>query len=283
LVTEKVESQIRLTDLNDLGIDDLIGTGTSTFYDSHTNRIKNIAHAVELLNGVLVAPDEVFSAIKFAGPFTLENGYLPEEIIKGDRIVKEVGGGMCQIGTTLFRMAMNSGMDILERHNHSLVVNYYADPINKNPGTDAALYDPFLDLKFKNDTGGYLLLQAKIDYKKQILTFSLWGKSDGRFGSYTSPLVSKWIPAGEPKEVVSSELAPGEEKCQNAFRGAISSFIYTRFTSTSEKIDRVFTSNYRPLPKLCLVGPSLVSTSTPSEETIDVTTTPDSEIILESL
>jgi len=193
----------------------------------------------------------------------LENGYLPEEIIKGDRIIKEVGGGMCQIGTTLFRMAMNAGMDITQRHNHSLVVSYYADPVNKNPGTDAALYDPFLDLKFKNDTDGYLLLQTNIDYKKQMLTFSLWGKVDGRYGHYTPPLVSRWIPAGEPQEVLSPELKPGEVKCQNAFRGAISSFTYTRFTSSSEKIERVFTSNYRPLPKLCLVGPAL-PTSTPS-------------------
>ena len=263
LVTEKVESDIKLKEVNDLGITGLFGSGTSTFYDSHTNRIKNIAHAVELLNGVLIPPGEVFSAIKYAGPFTAENGYLPEEIIKGDRIIKEVGGGMCQIGTTLFRMAMNSGMDITERYNHSLVVSYYADPVNKNPGTDAALYDPFLDLKFKNDTDGYLLLQTKIDYKKQILTFSLWGKLDGRYGSYTSPLVSRWIPAGEPKEVISEELAPGETKCQNAFRGAVSSFTYTRFTSSSDKIERVFTSNYRSLPKLCLVGPALI-TSTPS-------------------
>jgi len=72
---------------------------------------------------------------------------------------------MCQIGTTLFRMAMNSGMDITARSNHSLVVSYYADPVNHNPGTDAALYEPILDLKFKNDTGHYLLLQTSIDYK----------------------------------------------------------------------------------------------------------------------
>lgn len=267
LVVEKTKTEINLGDINDMGVNKLIGTGFSTFLDSHNNRIKNIARAVELLNGVLIPPGETFSAVKYAGPFTLENGFLPEEIIKGDKIIKEVGGGMCQIGTTLFRMAMNAGMDITERHNHSLVVSYYADPVNKNPGTDAALYDPFLDLKFVNDTGGYLLLQTKIDYKKQMLSFSLWGRDDGRSGSYTHPLVSKWIPAGEPKEVVSPELKPGEVKCQNAFRGAISSFVYTRFTSTSEKIERTFTSVYRALPKLCLVGPSEVASSTlPLEE-----------------
>ena len=280
LVVEKTESDLKMDQTNDLGITEIIGTGVSTFLDSHSNRIKNIAHAVERLNGTLIAPDEEFSAVKYAGPFTSENGYLPEEVIKGDTIKKEIGGGMCQIGTTLFRMAMNSGMDITERHNHSLVVSYYADPVNHNPGTDAALYEPILDLKFKNDTGGYLLLQTKIDYKKQRLEFVLWGKSDGRKGSYTHPIVSRWIPAGEQKDIVSDTLKPGEIKCQNAFRGAVSSFVYTRFTSTSEQIDRTFTSYYRPLPKICLVGPSAssttsgISSSTPNIPVVEIPSTP---------
>ncbi len=267
-----VEPQIKISDLNEFGIIDVLGRGVSTFRDSHSNRIKNIANAVARLNGVLIKPDEEFSAIKYAGPFTAENGFLPEEVIKGNKIKKEIGGGMCQIGTTLFRMAMNSGMDITARQNHSLVVSYYADPVNGNPGTDAALYEPFLDLKFKNDTGAYLLLQTDIDFKKQQLVFTLWGKSDGRKGWYTHPLVSKWIPAGEPQEVVSEELKPGETKCQNAFRGAVANFTYSRITPAGEKVDRVFTSYYRPLPKICMVGPSVSSSPTQAADG----STPDS-------
>ncbi|MFA6486624.1 MAG: VanW family protein, partial [Candidatus Magasanikbacteria bacterium] len=220
VIVAVVEPNIKLSNVNDLGIADIIGTGISTFKDSHSNRIKNIANAVGRLNGVIIAPGEEFSAIKYAGPFTSENGFLPEEVIKGDKIQKEIGGGMCQIGTTLFRMAMNSGMPITERHNHSLVVSYYADPVNGNPGTDASLYEPILDLKFINDTGGYLLLQTDIDYHRQQLTFTLWGKPDGRKGWYTHPAVSKWIPAGNPPPPVeSATLKPGEIKCQNAFKG----------------------------------------------------------------
>lgn len=280
LAVEKSEPKMNLANINNLGITGIFGAGTSTFYDSHTNRIKNIAHAVERLNGTLIAPGEEFSAIKYAGPFTSENGYLPEEVIKGKKIEKEIGGGMCQIGTTLFRMAMNSGMPITERTNHSLVVHYYADPVNGNPGTDATVYEPILDFKFLNDTGNYLLLQTEISYKKQRLTFTLWGKPDGRSGSFNRPLVSRWIPAGSPIDIYSADLKPGERKCQNAFRGAVASFTYTRFTTSSEKIDRVFTSVYRPLPKICLVGvdpnlpppceigaecPVVVPTSTPKQ------------------
>lgn len=273
LTVDTVEPAIKLADINNFGITGIIGVGESTFRDSHTNRIKNIAHAVERLNGTIISPGEEFSTVKYAGPFTLENGYLPEEVIKGTLIKKEVGGGMCQIGTTLFRMAMNSGMPITERTNHSLVVGYYADPVNGNPGTDATVYEPILDFKFLNDTGSYLLLQTEIDFKKQKLTFTLWGKPDGRSGFYTHPIVSKWIPAGEPQERIVDTLAPGETKCQNAFRGAVASFTYTRFTSTSERIDRVFESYYRPLPKICMVGAGSAS-STPDGGSISSSTPP---------
>lgn len=255
-VVKIVEPTVKTADVNNLGIRSVIGVGTSTFRDSHTNRIKNIANAVTRLNGLLIKPGETFSANKAAGPFTSESGFLPEQVIKGRTIQKEIGGGMCQIGTTLFRMAMQTGLAITERHNHSLVVSYYADPVNHNPGTDATLYEPSLDLKFLNDTGNYILLQTAIDYKKQLLTFTLWGQPDGRTGAYTRPLVKKWIEPGEPEEIFvdnNNDMQDGERKCQAAFRGAVASFTYSRTTPSGEKIDQVFDSFYRPLPKICMI------------------------------
>jgi vancomycin resistance protein YoaR len=251
---EVVQPSVKMADANHLGISDVLGVGVSTFLDSHTNRIKNIANAAKRLNGTLIKPGEIFSTNKYAGPYTRENGFLEEEVIVGNRIQKEVGGGMCQIGTTMFRAAMNSGMPIKERQNHSLVVGYYADPVNGNPGTDATVYDPVVDFKFANDTGNYMLLETNISYEKQQLTFTLWGKSDGRKGSYTHPLVSQWYSAGDPIETKTTALKPGEKKCQNAFVGAKAGFTYIRFTSTTQKIEQIFESYYRPLPKLCTVG-----------------------------
>ena len=279
LTVETVDPIIKTADVNNLGIEDIIGMGYSTFHDSHNNRIKNITRAVERLNGVLIKPDEEFSAIKYAGPFTAENGFLPEAIIKGTEIKNEIGGGMCQIGTTLFRMAMNSGMDITQRQNHSLVVGYYLDPVNHNPGTDAALYEPYLDLKFKNDTGHYLLLQTDIDFKKQQLTFTLWGKPDGRKGWFTHPDVKKWIPYGDKQEVPSDKLPVGQTKCQSPFKGAVASFTYTRIAPDGQKIDRVFDSYYRPLPEICMVGTGGATSTAPlvTEDSAPVpagTTTP---------
>lgn len=270
LTVSVTEPNIKMSDTNNLGIEDILGVGISSFKGSSADRIKNIALAVKKVNGTLVLPGEQFSANRAAGPFTLENGYLPELVIKGNEIKKEVGGGMCQIGTTLFRMAMNSGMPITERRNHSLVVNYYADPVNGNPGTDATLYEPILDFKFLNDTGGHLLVQTAIDYNKQELYFTLWGKNDGRKGWYTHPVVSKWIPSGEPQEILTDKLKPGVRECQNAYRGAVASFTYSRITPVGEKIDRVFDSYYRPLPMICMVGsdPSAVSSTTPVDSPV---------------
>lgn len=254
IVVVTVPPSKSVADVNSLGITDIVGIGVSTFHDSHTNRIKNIARAVKILNGTLIKPGETFSTLDHTAPFTTANGYLPELVIKGAKIVPELGGGLCQISTTLFRTAMNSALPITERSPHALVVNYYADPTNGNPGVDATIYEGSVDFKFKNDTDNYLLLQTDIDYTKQQLTFTLWGKPDGRKGSYTPPIILSRTGAGAPQEIPDPELAPGKRRCQGAFTGATASFTYTRILPSGEQVDRVFQSTYRSQPAICYVG-----------------------------
>ncbi len=254
VAVQNIEPQITTASVNNLGITEILGTGTSNFAGSPKNRVHNIKNAVEKLNGVLVAPGTEFSTISSTLPYTLEGGYLPELVIKGDALKPEIGGGLCQVGSTLFRMAMNSGLPITERRNHSLAVSYYNDPSNGLPGTDATIYEPSPDFKFKNDTGNYILVQSFMDEKTGDLKFSLWGTSDGRKGSYTPPQVTKWYPAGEKRIIETTKLEPGKEECQKAFRGASASFTYTRELPDGTKDERVFESYYRPLPQICLVG-----------------------------
>ena len=139
IVVQELPPSITTKDTNTLGIEEKLGTGSSNFFGSPVNRRKNIALAVDKLDGILIAPDEIFSALEHMAPFTTTSGYVPELVIKGDALKPEIGGGLCQIGTTLFRMAMNSGLPIVKRQNHSLVVQYYSDPRNGNPGTDATI------------------------------------------------------------------------------------------------------------------------------------------------
>lgn len=255
------EPRISTAAVNNLGITEVLGAGISNYSGSPPNRIKNIRHAVKKLNGVLVKPGETFSTLDHLGPFTEADGYLPELVIKGDELKPDIGGGLCQIGTTLFRMAMEGGMPITERRNHSLVVSYYGDARNGNPGTDATLYEPWPDFKFTNDTGHHVLIQTSMDEKTGELAFALWGTSDGRDASYSAPVVKKWIPHGEPKIILTDKLPPGEKKCQKAFNGAEASFVYTRKLPDGTDESRVFESYYRPLPEICLVGVAASTTN----------------------
>jgi vancomycin resistance protein YoaR len=254
LAVEIVEPTISTEDVNDLGITELLGVGISDFSGSPSNRIANIRNAVNKLNGIIVAPGEEFSTIEHTKPYTIAGGYLPEKVIKGDSITPEIGGGLCQIGTTLFRMAMNSGLDITERRNHSLVVAYYNDLENGLPGTDATLYDPAPDFKFKNDTAHHVLIEATMDVSTGLLKFYLWGTSDGREARYTSPTVLEWYNPGEARYIETTDLPPGETQCQSAFRGAYTTFTYTRQLPGAETEEIAYTSRYRALPKICLIG-----------------------------
>lgn len=265
LTVAVAEPQIKTGDVNNLGIKDALGVGVSNFKGSPANRVHNIKAAVKKLNGILIKPGEEFSAIIYTQPYTIEAGYLPEKVIKGDKIIPEIGGGLCQVGTTLFRMAMNSGMEITERRNHSLVVNYYNDPSNGLPGTDATIYDPAPDFKFKNDTENYILIQTSVNTEKGDLRFTLWGTKDGRKAYYTKPVVSRWIPSGAARIIQSSSLKPGVKECQNAFRGADASFTYVREMPDGTKQNRIFESHYRPLPQICLVGAEKTTEGTCAE------------------
>ena len=255
VIVEQVEPLVKTGDVNDLGITEILGTGYSNFSGSPTNRVKNIRHAVmDKLNGLLIKPDETFSLLQALEPFTIEGGYLPELVIKGDEIKPEVAGGLCQVGTTLFRTVMNAGLPVVNRRNHSLVVTYYNDHRNGKPGTDATIYDPAPDFTFKNDTGHYILLTTSMNTQNGELYFTFWGTSDGREGYYTEPVVHRWIPTGPEKIVETTTLAPGVRNCQSAHPGAETSFTYVRILPNGEKVEEVFSSYYRPLPKICLVG-----------------------------
>lgn len=279
LVTITAEPTVTTAQGNDLGIEGVLGVGISKFKGSPTNRIKNIKNGVSLLNGLLIAPDETFSLLNALKPFETSHGYFPELVIKGDKIEPEVGGGLCQIGTTTFRAAMMSGLPIVSRSNHSLVVSYYNDLSNGNPGTDATIYDPAPDFQFKNDTGHYILFQAELFEDTQELHFTFWGTSDGRKGSYTPPQVIRWIGVGETRVTETDTLEPGVKKCQSAHVGADTTFTYSVVRTDGTQEDVVFDSHYRPLPEICLVGaaaPTETTEPTTTEETsTEETTSPE--------
>lgn len=249
LIVDEERGEITGDDLEQYGIKELVGIGKSNFANSPTNRIKNIKKAVyEKVNGVLVAPGEEFSMLKTLGPVDGEHGWWPELVIKGNKTVPEFGGGLCQIGTTMFRAAVDTGLQVTERRNHSYRVSYY-----EPAGTDATIYEPAPDFKFKNDTGKHIIVNAYIQGTQ--IFFEMWGTKDGRKVSQTKPRIYNIVPPPPTKLTETEDLEPGKKKCsESAHAGADAEFTTTIEYADGRKREETFSSHYRPWQAVCLIG-----------------------------
>ena len=237
----------------DFGIKELIGIGQSNFAGSPKNRRHNIAVGAKTLNGILIKPGETFSLTKTLGAIDASSGYLQELVIKGNKTIPEYGGGLCQIGTTMFRAALGTGLPITERRNHSYRVGYY-----EPAGTDATIYDPSPDLKFINDTGNHILIQSRIE--KDNLYFDFWGTGDNRIATRTKPTIYKIVKPAAAKIVETTDLKPGEKKCtEKAHNGADAYFDYSVTYASGEKKEKRFSSHYIPWQEVCLLGVEKIS------------------------
>lgn len=204
LIIEEKEPDIGKKTLEDLKINALVGQGKSNFAGSPKNRRYNIGVGAAKFNNTIIPPDKEFSFIEALGEITAKAGYLPELVIKGDRTIPELGGGLCQVSTTAFRAAVYAGLPILERKPHAYPVAYY------NPqGMDATIYPPHPDLRFKNDTGGAMLVQTKID--KNELTFNFFGIKQSRAVKIIGPNTYDRQPSGALKAVFWREFYDGDK------------------------------------------------------------------------
>ncbi len=239
--------------VNEMGIKELIGTGTSTFKGSIENRIYNLSLAASRLNGVLIPPGEVFSFNNTIGDVSSLTGYKQAYVIQNGRTVLGDGGGVCQVSTTFFRALLNAGLPITERNQHAYRVSYYEQ--DSPPGIDAAIYTPNIDLKFKNDTGHHILVQTVMDPAEQRLTFMLYGTSDGRISEISTPIILSQSPAPEPKYEDDPNLPKGTIKQVDfAASGARTTFTRTVTRNGKVIINDTFNSNYRPWQAVFLRG-----------------------------
>ena len=195
LVVSMTEPEISTEYIKNLGITELIGHGESNFRGSPRNRIHNIKVSTSKYNGYIIKPGEEFSFTEILGPVDSSTGYKEELVIKENKTIPEFGGGVCQVSTTMFRVAINTGLKITERHNHAYPVQYYSPQ-----GTDATVYLPNPDLKFLNDTPNHILIQASI--KGTILSFNFYGTSDGRQVEIDGPTVTQRTPDGKMRTVL---------------------------------------------------------------------------------
>lgn len=217
LVVEETKAAINKEKLDQMNITALLGQGKSNFSGSPKNRRYNIGVGAAKFNNIFIDTGKEFSFNEILGDVDAKAGYLPELVIKEDKTVPEYGGGLCQVSTTAFRAAIYSGLPITERRPHAYPVAYY------NPqGMDATIYPPHPDLRFKNDTGGPILIQTKI--VKNELFFNFFGVKQDRTIKIIGPNIYDKQPDGSLKAVFYREIyTDGKLFKKETFNSAYSS------------------------------------------------------------
>lgn len=249
LPVETIYPKIATAQSNSLGIKERLAEGESFFQDSIPSRVHNLVLAASYLHGIVIAPEEVFSFAQRIGDISAATGYKPAYVIREKKTVLEDGGGVCQVSTTIFRAALNAGLPIVERQPHYYRVGYYEQG-NYPPGLDATVYPPSPDLKFKNDTSGYILIQTKVDQAKKRLAFEFYGTADGRKVEMTKPVIHSQTAPPEPIYIDEPSLKTGVVKrMDTAHWGAKVSFKRKVINADGTiKEEREFWSNYVAWP-----------------------------------
>lgn len=251
LPVDTVKPKIATSDVNSLGIKELLGRGISNFAGSIPNRIYNINLTAGKINGTLVAPGQVFSFNQTIGDISAATGFKQAYVIKEGRTVLDDGGGVCQDSTTLFRAVLNAGLPVLARTAHAYRVGYYEQGFP--PGLDATVFYPSVDFQFKNDTPAHILIQA---YTSGItLYIDLYGSSDGRVVSLTKPIVTNQTPPPPDLRQDDPTLPKGTVKQVDwSAWGATVTFKRTVTRNGQELINETWKSFFKPWQAIYLVG-----------------------------
>ncbi|MGL5437012.1 MAG: VanW family protein [Lachnospiraceae bacterium] len=251
-------------------IQDVLGTFSTDFSSSGASRSKNLQNGAAKINGHVLMPGETLSGYELMHPFTTANGYFTAAAYENGQVVDSVGGGVCQIATTLYNTALLAELEITQRQNHSMIVTYV------KPSMDAAIAGTFKDIKFTNNYSTPIYVEGGTNGR--TLTFTIYGKETrpaNREIKYVSETLSVSSP-GAPTEKVDNSLAPGARKqVQSAHKGIKSRLwkcVYIDGVET-EKI-LLHTDNYNASKAIVLVGPAQSAEITVPVETVPAETQP---------
>ena len=243
-----------------LGITGLVSAYSSYFRGSGSPRLQNIKAASERFYGLLVPPHATFSMGDAIGDISLDNGYAEALIIYNGKSITGVGGGVCQVSTTLYRTALYGGYPIVERHYHAYRVYYYeqtAHGTDQNlAGEDATVYFPLVDLKFTNDRDSWLLMETYFHPETYSLEWKFYSGDDGRTVDVENLGLRNVVPAPAPRFDENPDLAPNEIK-QVEWPGDGADITVTRVVSRNGQV--LFTdsipTHYEPWEAVCQYGP----------------------------
>lgn len=224
-----------------------LGSGQTNYVGSSPNRIKNIRVGASFFKDRLFTGKQ-FSFNKAIGTISRQKGYVSGTIIAGDRTEQGLGGGICQVSTTVFRAMYGAGFDILERHSHSYKVYYY-----EPHGLDAAIYQPSMDLRFA--LPGNVWTQLDWNEKDQTITILLFGAKPRYEVKITDPVTLKTILSLPDRLLYDPKLPKGTRK-QVDWAAEGGTVRVTRiFMQDNQEIKRdSLTSRYRPWSNAFRIG-----------------------------
>lgn len=229
---------------------DILGTYTTSFKTSSADRSGNVSTGCRHVNGTILYPGEQFSMFGTVSPFTEENGYFMAGSYLNGMVVESLGGGICQVSSTLYNAVIRAELQVDERSPHSMVVTYV------DLSSDAAIAGTYKDFKFTNNTDTPIYIEGYTTDEKKI-TFNIYGKEtrpSNRTIEFESVETSKTEPEGE-KIIADASKPVGFISTQSAHIG------YTGELWKIIKVDGVETerlklnkSTYHPSPRTATVG-----------------------------
>ncbi|HEY8104139.1 MAG TPA: VanW family protein, partial [Gaiellaceae bacterium] len=229
-----------------MGITGVVGSYYTT-YGGIPSRLHNVALVAQLIDGALIAPGDTFSFNGKTGERTAEKGFQEAPVIINGELQTGLGGGICQVSTTVFNAAYEAGLGITERTNHALYISHY--PL----GRDATVNYPDLDLKFTNDTDKWLLLRTFVG--SGSLTVNLYGTPQNRrVETTTQPL--RVVGAPTIKRVPDPTLLKGQSEVLEYGSPARATSVSRTVYDANDKVlhEDTWYSSYRSEPKVVRVG-----------------------------
>ncbi|MFL6037762.1 MAG: VanW family protein [Gaiellaceae bacterium] len=269
LVVERSEADRSTAEARAMDIRGLVAS-YQTFYGGDPNRIHNVQLVSHLVDGHVIAPGAVFSFNAATGARTADKGFKEAPVIINGELKTGLGGGVCQVSTTVFNAAYEAGLPFLQRTNHALYISHYPQ------GRDATVNYPDVDLKFVNDTGHWLLLRTWVGASS--LTVALYGTPvHRRVVSETAPL--KVVGPVPTKKVADPDMLVGQQVVEESGEPPRTTSVHRTVYDASGKVlhDTVFYSSYRGEPTVLRVGtkprPVIETTTTTATTTTTTTTT----------
>lgn len=244
-------------------IQDVLGTFSTSFASSGTARATNVRVGASKINGRVLMPGETLSGYECLNPFTTDNGYMNAASYENGQVVDSIGGGVCQISTTLYNAALRAELEITQRQNHSMIVTYV------KPSEDAAIAGTYKDLKITNNYQTPIYVEGLTEGR--TLTFTIYGQEtrpENRTVEFVSETISVTDP-GAPKEELDPTLPPGSRRqVQSAHTGMKSrlwKYIYVDGVEQSREI--LHTDTYNASKAIVKVGPAVPAVAAPEETT----------------